>query len=304
MISVARRAQRALWIAVVLGTGVALLQAGVYGWTLFVVVPFALGLLSAAIVRPATAFKAAALGSGTVLAASLCLLLFDLEGAVCIAMSLPVVLPSGCLGAWIGFWLQKSDFNPQRGAAMLILPLAALGWDLKAPPPLFRVTTEVVVHATPEQVWKHVISFPRLSEARGWLFHTGLAYPTEARTEGSGPRAIRYCQFSTGAFVEPVTVWDEPHLLCFRVTHNPAPLQEWTPWGNISPKHLHGYLVSDRGQFRLTPLAGGGTLLTGTTWYRHGLWPAWYWRWWADAVIHRIHLRVLNHVRALAEQRA
>jgi hypothetical protein len=42
--------------------------------------------------------------------------------------------------------------------------------------------------------------------------------------------------------------------------------------------------------------------LEGTTWYRHGLWPAEYWRWWSDAIIHRIHLRVLRHVRMLAEQ--
>ena len=47
--------------------------------------------------------------------------------------------------------------------------------------------------------------------------------------------------------------------------------------------------------------ANGRTLLEGTTWYQHGLWPAEYWRWWSDAIIHRIHLRVLNHVRMLAE---
>ena len=26
-----------------------------------------------------------------------------------------------------------------------------------------------------------------------------------------------------------------------------------------------------------------------------------YWRWWSDAIIHRVHLRVLNHIRTLAE---
>ena len=79
-------------------------------------------------------------------------------------------------------------------------------------------------------------------------------------------------------------------------------MQEWSPFGNIVTKHLHGYLVSKQGQFRLTPLPGGGTLLEGTTWYQHGLWPAGYWRWWSDAIIHRIHLRVLNQIRTLAEK--
>jgi hypothetical protein len=304
MMSLARRTQLALWLLIVLTTGIALLEAGIYGWTLFVIVPFVLGLLAAYIARPATARGAAAMGACTILGASCLLFVFAFEGAICIVMSLPIVLPLGCLGAWVGFLFQGSNLNPQQGAAMLILPLAAFTWDTKAPPPLFRVTTQIVVRATPEQVWKHVVSFPKLPEARDWVFRTGLAYPTEARIVGSGPGSTRYCQFSTGAFVEPVTVWEEPRLLRFRVTRNPAPLREWSPWGEIRPKHLQGYLVSEHGQFQLTPLAGGRTLLTGTTWYRHSLWPAQYWRWWSDAIIHRIHLRVLNHVRALAEQEA
>ena len=60
-------------------------------------------------------------------------------------------------------------------------------------------------------------------------------------------------------------------------------------------------MVSKQGRFQLTPLTGNRTLLEGTTRYRHGLWPATYWRWWSDAIIHRIHLRVLNHIRELSE---
>jgi hypothetical protein len=69
----------------------------------------------------------------------------------------------------------------------------------------------------------------------------------------------------------------------------------------VLPKHLHGYLISEHGQFRLKELPNHHTLLEGSTWYQHGLWPAEYWRWWSDAIIHRIHMRVLTHIRALAE---
>jgi hypothetical protein len=298
------RTQLALSLAITLAAGITLLQTGIYGWMLFVIVPFALGLFAPCIARPATARRAAALGACTVLVGALLLLMLAFEGVICIAMSLPVVLPLACLGALTGFWLQGSNLKPQSGAAMLILPIAAFTWDVKAPPPVFHVTTKVVVRATPEHVWKHVISFPKLPETHDWVFQAGLAYPTEARIDSSGLGSVRYCQFSTGSFVEPITVWDQPRLLRFRVTHNPAPLQEWSPWGEIRPKHLRGYLVSEQGQFQLTSLPSGRTLLIGTTWYRHSLWPAQYWRWWSDAVIHRIHLRVLNHVRTLAEQDA
>jgi hypothetical protein len=85
------------------------------------------------------------------------------------------------------------------------------------------------------------------------------------------------------------------------VTSNPAPMQEWTPYSHVDPPHLHGFLVSSGGQFLLRPLPNGGTRLEGTTWYRHSLWPAPYWRLWSDAIIHRIHMRVLGHIRHEAE---
>jgi hypothetical protein len=31
------------------------------------------------------------------------------------------------------------------------------------------------------------------------------------------------------------------------------------------------------------------------------MWPQAYWRWWSDFLIHRIHARVLEHVRDLSE---
>jgi hypothetical protein len=100
--------------------------------------------------------------------------------------------------------------------------------------------------------------------------------------------------------VEPIDIWDAPHLLRFHVTQSPEPLREWSPF-EIHPTHLHGYLASKAGQFRLIPLTDHHTLLEGTSWYSHGLWPAEYWRWWSDAIMHRIHMRVLNHIRTLAE---
>jgi hypothetical protein len=101
--------------------------------------------------------------------------------------------------------------------------------------------------------------------------------------------------------VEPIKVWDEPRLLQFTVTASPAPLNELTPYGHIEPRHLHGYFVSEEGQFVLSPLPGGGTRLEGTTRYRDAMWPAAYWHIWSDYIIHRIHMRVLTHIRGAAE---
>ena len=131
-----------------------------------------------------------------------------------------------------------------------------------------------------------------------------MAYPLSAEIDGTGPGAIRRCIFSTGAFVEPIEVWDAPRLLKFAVTSNPPAMREWSLYPNLHPPHIDNYLVSHGGQFRLIELPGGRTRLEGTTWYEHNLWPAGYWRWWSDFLIHRIHLRVLNHVMQLSESAA
>ncbi len=78
-------------------------------------------------------------------------------------------------------------------------------------------------------------------------------------------------------------------------------MEEWTPYKRIHPPHLKGFLESEGGEFRLEPLSGGGTLLQGTTWYHHRMWPAFYWKWWSDFIIHRIHLRVLEHIKRRSE---
>jgi hypothetical protein len=282
----------------------ALLHLGLYGWTIFVLAPLILGGLGSLGVQPATAGKAAGSGALAVAIAMCCFLFIGLEGLICIAMASPLVLPLGALGGWLAYQAGRSGRTTSSVAMVLLLAPAGITWDATARPPVFEVRSAIVIRATPEQVWKHVVTFAELPEPREWYFRAGLAYPMRARISGSGAGAVRYCEFSTGPFVEPIEIWNEPRLLRFRVTENPAPMHEWSPYAHVLPRHLHGYLVSKEGQFRLTGLENNRTLLEGTTWYQHGLWPAEYWRWWSDAIIHRIHLRVLNHIRALAEEDA
>lgn len=287
--------------AAIMASGAVLLGSGYYGFTLFLVMPVFLGGLACWMFRPKTAAGAAGLGASAVTLVSLLTLLLGWEGLICIAMSLPLSAPMGAIGGWV-VWRPEPTRQAAPSPMFLLLPVLTLPYDVAAVPPVYAVRTEIEIAAAPERVWRHVVSFSRLPEPREWYFRTGLAYPVRASIDGAGVGAIRRCEFTTGAFVEPIEVWDEPRLLRFRVTENPAPMHEWSPYGRLAAKHLQRYLVSERGQFELTRLDGGRTLLAGTTWYRHGLWPSEYWRWWSDAIIHRIHLRVLDHVRALAER--
>ena len=43
-------------------------------------------------------------------------------------------------------------------------------------------------------------------------------------------------------------------------------------------------------------------LLEGTTWYYHNIKPAFYWEEWSDLIIHKIHDRVLTHIKKNSEK--
>src|SRR4029453_3322215 len=109
--------------------------------------------------------------------------------------------------------------------------------------------------------------FSDIAEPRDWFFRAGVAYPIRARIDGAGPGAVRYCVFSTGSFVEPITHWKPAHRLAFDVVESPAPMRELSPYRDLSPRHLHGYLRSKRGEFRFVDLRDGRTRLEGSTWF-------------------------------------
>ena len=194
--------------------------------------------------------------------------------------------------------------NPTASLCLvvLLLPLSgAVEHITHAAPPLYQVQSSIEISAPPSVVWRKVVAFSEIAPPDELIFRAGIAYPIRAEITGHGAGAVRRCIFSTGPFVEPIETWDEPHLLRFGVTENPAPLNEMSPYGKIQPPHLHGYFVSHQGQFLLTELPGGRTRLEGTTWYTDAIWPAPYWRIWSDYIIHRIHMRVLMHIKQEVE---
>lgn len=281
-----------------------------YGWGLFVGVPFVIGLVPGLLYktasdRPFRQYVAVALAIELCLAGIL--LVFAIEGLICLLMAAPLVIPLTVFGAFIGHTIRQTrNWSRSRGevccaGALLLMPLMIVSEKaLLLTTDLIPVTTTIDIDAPPQVVWRHVVSFSTLPPPTEWIFRAGVAHPLRAEIHGFGPGAIRHCVFSTGAFVEPIEIWDEPRLLRFAVTSNPPPMRELS-FRHVEPPHLDGFLQSERGQFALTEVGPGKTRLEGTTWYRHGLWPERYWQFWSDYIIHTIHLRVLEHIKLEAE---
>jgi hypothetical protein len=277
-----------------------------YGLALFILIPMLLGALPTVLYgkgRNLTHGEAVGIGLLTMLIYSLMLLLYSIEGIICIVMALPIGLIFNLIGSTIGHLIIYKKPGKAPGAMLILIGLVpTTGWlEKDIPPNLTSVVSSMEIEADPSTVWKHVVEFPQLEEPSEFIFQTGIAYPINANIEGTGVGAIRHCNFTTGSFVEPITVWDEPRLLRFDVLEQPAPMKELSFW-DIDAPHLHDYFVSKQGQFKLTQLPNGNTLLEGTTWYYHNIRPAIYWRLWSDYIIHKIHERVLIHIKRNAER--
>lgn len=302
-------------LAVLFGPAYTLLMVGTsvyvlneYGYVLFFLTPVLIGAISAylsATGRPGEPGHAFLIALASLAASGATLLLLALEGLICLFMAAPLAIAGGMVGAGAGLLVARTAGSlwPRQDtfAGLLLLPVLAVAESRLDPPPLRKVTTAVIVDAPPAVVWEQVVSFPDLTERPEWYFRAGVACPVGATIDGSGAGAVRRCRFTTGEFVEPITIWEGPRRLAFDVASQPHPMAEVNPFGAPHPPHLDTALVSERGEFRLEPMSGERTRLVGTTWYRLRMSPQVYWAAWTDAIIHRIHARVLRHVARLAE---
>ncbi|MCA1565343.1 MAG: hypothetical protein LC803_06865 [Acidobacteria bacterium] len=290
---------------------------GNYGWGLFVGLPFCVGLASVLVYgyhQSRTLGSCLLVSLLSIALTCVAIMAFAIEGVICLFMAAPLGAMFALFGGFMGYLIQHRapDFpgSPRTytthafAAVLLALPaLMLLENSVRIQSPLRAVRTSVLIDAPPERVWPKLVAFAELPPPHERLFKTGIAYPIRAEIQGYGVGAIRHCVFSTGAFVEPIEVWDEPRLLKFGVTAQPPIMDEMSPYAHLSPPHLNNYLKSRRGQFSLTPLAGGRrTLLEGTTWYENNFWPGVYWNRWSDYIIGHIHGRVLDHIKNLAEK--
>lgn len=301
-----------------IGTGVLLTLAmvafsvfilGEYGWSLFIGTPLVVGMLVGYFTNRN---DQRSVGSTLVSAAvaitlsGLATLLFAIEGIICITMAMVPAMIVALPGSLVGRAIANSSLGrgkniPSITAVMLALPILGGAETLDTSSPLYEVVTTVEINAPPQKVWDHVIDFSELAPPPTWVQRTGIAYPIRAKLDGEGVGAVRHCEFSTGPFIEPITHWEPGVRLSFDVASQPKPMDEWSPYNHIHPPHLDGYLRSKKGEFRFVELPGGRTRLEGSTWYEVDISPRAYWSIITDSLIHRIHLRVLNHVKAETE---
>ncbi|NME68523.1 SRPBCC family protein [Flammeovirga aprica] len=279
-----------------------------YGIFIFIFLPFLMGFLPSFLIlrlgekiRKRSLFFLSLKVLGVII---LGILIFKIEGLICILMTLPLILICQWIGVSVAIMVINKTTIKSINGILIILGFIFCGFDyankntnIKLTP----VTTSVIVNAPIEDIWNEVIAFGTIPEPTELLFKTGISYPINANIEGNGVGAVRYCNFTTGSFIEPITVWEKPHKLAFSVTSQPTPMHEMNPFWEIQPPHLNGYFLSKKGEFNLEAIGKNKTKLSGTTWYTLNIKPVIYWEIWTNYILHRIHERVLNHIKQKTE---
>ncbi len=280
---------------------------GDYNSILFVATPFVMGVVSSWMLSRHVRVSMGRAIMVAILGLTFCggtLLLFALEGLLCLGMAAPLGYLLAIMGAMVGVAMSGGTKSPDSSVTAMVVGLPLFGMvegaaDVELP--VRALTTDIVIEAPAEAIWPNVIGFSELPAPEDWMMRTGVACPMRARIDGEGVGAVRHCEFTTGAFVEPITVWDPPHRLAFDVVEQPPSMEEWSPWNVVHAPHLVGTMQSRRGQFELIELSPEQTRLVGTTWYTLDLAPGMYWSVFSDLIVHRIHGRVLRHIKGLSE---
>jgi hypothetical protein len=140
-------------------------------------------------------------------------------------------------------------------------------------------------------LWKDLSAHPlNTTENEYWLFRIGLPSPIQSTVTGDSVGSDRKCIFSNGAtFDERVSEIRGDSVYTFDVLRQPE------------DPEIIGHIQILRGQFILKENPDGSTRLIGKSWYRLRVYPAWYYGLWAEDITRQVHLRVMKHIKRLAE---
>ena len=280
---------------------------GSYGWGLFVLTPFVVGITTAYLANrgePLPEGRTTPLVLASAAIGCLALVMFALEGIVCIVLAAPL----GALVAWFGGGIGRALAFGRRAQAKplmcvtLMLP-AVFAVEAAMPPAVPIAMSETIeIAAPPAAVWRALVSSDPIATPPGLVARAGLAYAIRGRLLGEGVGAERLGEFSTGTARERVTEWEPGARLAFDVLSQPPAMAELSPYGDLHTPHVQGYFETTETRFVLDPTADGGTRLTASAAHVLRIEPVLYWEPMARWAVHANAARVLRHIKAKAER--
>lgn len=287
--------------AVAVGT----LIFGTYGYGLFLVTPFVIGVTTGYIAN----YQGDVGGGRTALSVmtaialgSISLVLVALEGMVCIVMAAPLGIAFAWAGGEAGRAMALRRYRKQMVSCLALIPLVFAVEHVLPTSTTFDTVQTIEVHAPPAAVWRSVLSTDPVEGPLALPFRLGVAYPIRGEIIGEGVGATRRGEFSTGTAIERVTEWEPNRKFAFVVVEDIPAMREMSPYEHVHAPHVVGYFRTMVTSFELVARADGHTDLIERTSHELRLDPVLYWLPIARWVVGENNVRVLAHIRRHAEQ--
>jgi hypothetical protein len=267
---------------------------GVLVFSEFVILPLLMGVISAWFWRDLN-LKSRLLIWYSILNGFLAILLsyiFLREGTICLIIVSPLIFAFVITGAFIGKAMFRKNNQTLNVSIVSILLVVFTVDSISDHHYRNMVSDEMIVKATPEKIWKNVVAFEKIKQPNAyWLFKAGMPSPMQTSVTAHKKGAGRKCIFSNGyVFDERIVTFDINKDLTFDITGQPE------------DPEIMGHINIERGQFLLKDNGDGTTTLVGNSWYSLKVFPIWYYDLWAESITRNVHLRVMDHIKALSEK--
>ena len=278
----------------------------VYGYGLFMVSPFLIGLATAYFANRKGDIGGGASASLVMVALALggiALILAALEGLFCIVLASPLAAGVALIGGLAGRAIAQTSRRPPRqmAPAFAVLPVIFALEHLFVPTTSFDTTQSIVINAPAETVWRSVLRM-EIDQPPSLLFRAGVAYPIRGEVIGEGVGAVRRGEFSTGTAIERVTEWEPNRKLAFAVETDIPAMHELSPYEYVHAPHVIGYFTTRTTSFELASRPDGAIEVTLRSAHEIRLDPLLYWMPFARYMVAENNARVLTHIKRQSER--
>lgn len=268
-----------------IGLSLVLFEVMFYGWTMFVALPFIVGLSAGLLPSKKYGLYGVYIG---LIAFCIFLLLGHFEGLVCLIYTLPIAWILILLGYAISKYIRKkTDKNPNT-LKFVIVPLIVLSSSTLIEYLVGNskiedsVSTSMSLPYSPDKVWDFIKSVDTLASNRSFWLKIGLPVPLKCVLESETIGAKRTCYFEGGYIEEELTEIKKPVILKMKVTNYKLKGRHWLSFKDAI------YTFSQK---------VNGTVITRTTTYFSELKPRFYWKLCEHHAIESEHDYVLNNLK-------
>ncbi len=203
-----------------LGTGFAMLHFGLaeYGWVIFVLLPFSLGVAIGEIQQKEWGYLGLFLG---LLVFLIFILSAGLEGLVCVLLAIPEIILLLWLGILTNRLLKKwGMIKPKNNLHVMTLPLLVLlfgspieKYISNSGSKIISVKTERVFPYSPEKVYHAIKSVDTLIAEKPFLMKLDLPIPNKCVLQSEKVGGTRICYFDGGTITERITQLEPGKIL-------------------------------------------------------------------------------------------